>query len=158
MITNTFLWRLTDRRFTLPLRLLSGRIGKLLYTRLNMSARFMVPRLFGDRKITKTAHAHYRNALPSGSRIAPWAMAREMLRSGDWLEQQWQRADQLKALPVLIVWGEKDSAFRAQELERWTSRLPDAKVVRLPGVGHFIAEEVPEQLADELEQFIRTTP
>ena len=157
VITNTFLWRLTDRRFTRPLRLFSGRIGKLLYTRLNMSARFIVPRLFGDRKITKTAHAHYRNALPAGSRLAPWTIAREMLRAGDWLEQQWQRADRLKVLPVLIVWGEKDPAFQVQELDQWTARLPEAKVVRLSDVGHFIAEEAPEKLADELEQFIRTT-
>ena len=157
VITNTFLWRLTDTRFTRPLKLLGGRIGKFLYTRLNLSARFMVPRLFGKRKITKTAHAHYRNALPAGRRLGPWTIAREMLGAGDWLENQWRRTTQLNDLPVLLVWGEKDPAFRAQELDKWRAKLPDAKVVKLPDVGHFIAEEVPEQLTDELERFMRTT-
>lgn len=157
VITNTFLWRLTDSHFTRPGRLLGGRVGKLLYTRLNMSARFFVPRVFGEQKITKTARLHYRNALPSGNRVGPWAMAREMLKAGDWLDQQWQRADLLKSVPVSIVWGERDPTFRAEELVRWIERLPEAKVVRLLDVGHFVAEEAPDRLSDEVEELIRSS-
>ena len=29
-------------------------------------------------------------------------------------------------MPVLIVWGMKDSAFQPYQLERWRSLLPDA--------------------------------
>ena len=55
-----------------------------------------------------------------------------------------------------VIWGEKDPAFRPRELVRWIERFPEAKVVRLPDVGHFIAEEVPDRLADEVEQFIQS--
>lgn len=157
VITNTFLWRLTDPHFTRPARLLGGRVGKLMYTRLNLSARFFMPRVFGDRKLTSAAHLQYRSALARGGRVGPWAMARELRRAGDWLEQQWQRAEMLEAMPVQIVWGEKDPTFRPRELVRWIERFPSARVTRLPDVGHFIAEEVPDRLADEIEDFISTT-
>ncbi len=128
-----------------------------MYTRLNLSARFFMPRVFGDRKLTSAAHLQYRSALARGGRVGPWAMARELRRAGDWLEQQWQRAEMLEAMPVQIVWGEKDPTFRPRELVRWIERFPSARVTRLPDVGHFIAEEVPDRLADEIEDFISTT-
>ncbi|MDA0677155.1 MAG: alpha/beta fold hydrolase [Chloroflexi bacterium] len=157
VITNTFLWRLTDPHFTRPARLLGSRIGRLAYTRLNVSARFFMPRVFGDRKLSDDAHMQYRSALARGGRVGPWAMARELRRAGDWLEQQWQRAEMMKSMPVPIVWGEKDPTFRSRELVRWIERFPEARVARLPDVGHFIAEEVPDRLADEIEDFIAAT-
>lgn len=154
VIMNTFMWRLTDPHFTRPARLFGGRLGRMLYTRFNLSARYLVPRVFGAHKLDPSAHAHYWKALPAGQRMGPWGMAREMRAAGDWLDLQWRRADALQTLPALIIWGEKDPTFRVQELERWTDLLPEAKVVRLPEVGHFIAEEVPERVSNEVREFV----
>jgi haloalkane dehalogenase len=157
VIMNTVFWRLTDSHFTRPARLFGGRFGRLLYTRFNISARYFIPRVFGSHKLSPAAHAQYWKALPKGQRMGPWVFAREMRTGGDWLEQQSKRADALRRMPVLIIWGEKDPAFRVKELEQWTALLPEAKVVRLPDVGHFIAEEVPERVASEVEGFVRGT-
>ena len=48
----------------------------------------------------------------------------------------------------------RDIAFRAKELRRWQSLFPAARTVRLGDVGHYVQEEAPERLADEVATFL----
>ncbi len=48
----------------------------------------------------------------------------------------------------------KDPAFRPKELARWEELLPEAEVVRLPNVGHYVQEETGPKLADLLRDFL----
>jgi len=43
-----------------------------------------------------------------------------------------------------------DIAFREKELERWESLFPDRITVRYQGCGHFVAEERPGELAEQI--------
>lgn len=54
----------------------------------------------------------------------------------------------------LIAWGMKDIAFREKELRRWTEAFPDARVVRFAEAGHFVAEEAPDELAEEIRAIL----
>jgi haloalkane dehalogenase len=54
---------------------------------------------------------------------------------------------------MLFVWGMADPAF-GDRLDRWTEAFPNADVVRLEGVGHFIQEEAPDQLRDAVRSFL----
>ncbi|MGO9829379.1 MAG: alpha/beta fold hydrolase [Myxococcaceae bacterium] len=49
--------------------------------------------------------------------------------------------------PALIVWGDRDVAFRATERERFERAFPNHRTVILKGAGHFIQEDVPEEIA-----------
>ncbi len=51
---------------------------------------------------------------------------------------------------ILLVWGLKDIAFREKELKTWSKAFPNAKVVRFKDAGHFIAEEIPDELVKEM--------
>ena len=59
--------------------------------------------------------------------------------------------------PVLVIHGTEDPAFSVEETLAWASCIAGAKVEILPGVGHFVTEEVPEQTAELIRDFMKQT-
>jgi pimeloyl-ACP methyl ester carboxylesterase len=57
-------------------------------------------------------------------------------------------------VPALVVVGEDDPAF-ARAAEVMAARLPGAKLVRVPGAGHVLSLEAPEQTSALLVRFVR---
>lgn len=55
--------------------------------------------------------------------------------------------------PTLIVWGMKDPALPPKLLAGFRRDIPQAEIVELPGVGHFVPEEAPEELAQAIVRF-----
>ena len=53
----------------------------------------------------------------------------------------------LASHPALIVWGDRDFAFREKERRRFEALFPRHKTVVLSGAGHFIQEDAPEEIA-----------
>jgi pimeloyl-ACP methyl ester carboxylesterase len=56
--------------------------------------------------------------------------------------------------PVLIVWGMRDWCFDPVFLAEWRRRLPDARVVELADVGHWLLEDAPDRVVDEVRPFL----
>ena len=56
--------------------------------------------------------------------------------------------------PVLLLWGERDSAVPATHAVKYEQALPDARIVILPGIGHVPMEEAPEASARVLRAFL----
>ena len=48
----------------------------------------------------------------------------------------------------------KDIAFREKELNGWLDAYPDANVVRLDNVGHYVQEEGKADLSQAMKQFL----
>lgn len=147
VVLNTWMWsNAGDRGVARVDRFVRSALGRFLYMRLNASPRWLLPAVFGKRfRLTKAVHRHY--TAPFGvraDRAAPYALALSLAGANAWYEALWAKRDALTKLPMTIVWGERDPAFGATHLERWTSSFPCAEVVRLPDVGHFPAEEAPE--------------
>ena len=82
---------------------------------------------------TPTHSYEYRHLIPALSAtvrcIAQWLLDRIGL---------------LRRLPVLIVWGVKDSAFEPHQL--WRQLQPEARIVRIDTAGHRPHEEEPAQV------------
>lgn len=57
--------------------------------------------------------------------------------------------------PVLVAWGDDDRAFRRRLAERLVVDLPHARLVTLPDCGAFAAVDVPELLADLVDEHLR---
>lgn len=150
ILMNTWMWSLAETgRFRRFGWLAASRLGRYLYLEWNLSARVIMKRAFGDRaRLTPALHAQYLAPFPNpASRAATWAYAKALVGSSEWFERLWRRRDRLGHLPVLILWGMKDPAFREAELTRLQAGFPQAEVVRLPDVGHFPPEEAPDRLA-----------
>jgi len=153
VITNTWMWSVRDdwyyRAFS---GFMGGPVGRRLIRHRNFFAGSFLKRAYGDRsKLTPAIHRHYLEALATpddrtGSAVYP----REIIGSSDWLQSLWDRRSALSRMEVLIAWGMSDIAFREKELERWESLFPDRTTVRYAGCGHFVAEERPHELAEQI--------
>lgn len=56
--------------------------------------------------------------------------------------------------PVLVVWGEEDAWLDLSQADRLGEAIPNSRVKKIPGVGHFVPEDAPEELARELLVFL----
>jgi haloalkane dehalogenase len=157
---NTWLWSLDgDPHFT-GTRMFAGRVGKFLYQQLAFSPRVMLPLAMGDRsKLTPAIHAHYLKPWRTpAERHSTWVLARELIGSSRWYDTLWQRRAALQNIPALILWGMKDMAFRAQELEKLKTVFNHPSVVTFNEIGHFVAEELGTELAPIILQFLENVP
>ena len=56
----------------------------------------------------------------------------------------------LSQLPALIVWGDRDFAFGEKERLRFEAIFKNSMTILLPGAGHFIQEDAPDEIADTI--------
>ena len=114
---------------------------------------------YGDKtKLTARIHKHYLEPLQNPQeRKGCWVLPREILGSTAWLENLWARKSQIDDVPKLIVWGMKDIAFRENELKVWANAFPEAEVVKLENVGHYVQEEGADRLSQHGNHFLKST-
>jgi haloalkane dehalogenase len=99
-------------------------------------------------KLSDEVMEHYRIVQPTPEmRVALPIAPREILASGDWLEDlETQVKANLASKPVLLVWGMKDVAFRPKFLARMKEVFTDRVVVELSQAKHYIQEDAPDEI------------
>ena len=100
-------------------------------------------------RLTDAEFEHYRAVVPTPeSRTGIAVFPREIRSAGAWLgELELRVRIALAGKPTVLVWGMKDPAFGNKSvIERWQQSFPEATLVRLPGAGHYIQEDAPEQI------------
>ena len=45
------------------------------------------------------------------------------------------------------MWPDTDMGFQERHLARWVEQFPNHRHVRLEGVGHYIQEQAPDEIA-----------
>ncbi len=157
VVANTWSWPVNDdmhfRRFSFMMR---SWVGQLLIKRFNCFVNKVVPKAVGDPGIlTPEVMDHYRYAQPDwGARAACAALPGHIIRASDWLGSIWNDRAAFAEKPALVLWGLKDIAFRAKELEKWKSSLANVEVREFEDCGHFLAEEAPERILPELRELL----
>jgi pimeloyl-ACP methyl ester carboxylesterase len=66
-----------------------------------------------------------------------------------------QTARRSLALPVLVVWGERDAWLPLEVSERIAQLIPGAERAVLEGAGHFSMEDRPQAVAEALRDFLQ---
>ncbi|MEW5916714.1 MAG: alpha/beta fold hydrolase [Gemmatimonadota bacterium] len=159
VILNSWMWSFRgDRRMERAGRMAGGTIGRFLYRYANASQRIIMPSAYADRrKLTPEIHAQYLDRFAdTWSRGAVlWPLAHALLGSSTFYDSLWKQRERLKAIPTLIIWGMKDSAFQPDLLQRWRDALPHAHVVELASAGHWPHEEDAEATRSALYVFLR---
>ncbi len=56
--------------------------------------------------------------------------------------------------PTLLLWGERDAMIPVSNAADYLAALPDARLIRLPGLGHVPFEEAPETSIIPLRKFL----
>jgi cis-3-alkyl-4-acyloxetan-2-one decarboxylase len=74
------------------------------------------------------------------------------------LEQLESDLPALSQLPKLLIWGMRDWCFRPECLERLRQHWPEARVVELTDVGHYVIEDDPAATLEHLDDFLKRLP
>jgi haloalkane dehalogenase len=159
ILMNTWAWPLDeDPKMATGARFIGGPIGRFLYRYANASLKLIMPSAYGDKKkLTAAIHAQYLNVFRDrDARVQVLhALAKSLLGSRAHYQALLDRLDALRRVPVLIIWGMKDTAFKPYQLERWRSLLPNAVVEPIAGAGHWPHEEEPAAVIAAMERFLK---
>ena len=61
---------------------------------------------------------------------------------------------QFRHLPMQIVWGEQDFVFDRHFLAEWRRRFPEAAVKSYPDAGHYILEDMQDEVVPLISRFL----
>lgn len=157
VVLNTWMWsNAGDRAVRRLSRFVAGPIGRALYRYANFSARVILPAAFADKAhLTRAVRRHYTAPFARrAERTGPWVLGRELWNSNSFYEALWDRRERLRHIPMQIVWGARDIAFKPAHLQRWRDAFPDAAVTIAPRAGHFVQEEARELVTDRIRTFL----
>ena len=56
--------------------------------------------------------------------------------------------------PTLLVWGARDGVVPIGEASIWLERMPDARLIVIPGAGHIPMVDSPFELAEAIRPFL----
>ncbi|MGX4653650.1 alpha/beta fold hydrolase [Micromonospora sp. SCSIO 07396] len=158
VLGNTWAWPVTgDRHFERFSTLMGGPVGGWLIRRANLFVNVLIPAGHRRRSLGSAEMRHYRAALATPERRqASAVLPREIVHSVPFLADVASCLHLLRDRPALLLWADRDIAFRRTELDRWRQELPDATVVEIPGAGHFLQSDAPVEFADALRAWHRT--
>ena len=160
IIANTWCWPVSrDPHFVMFSFMMSSWIGQFLIKRFNFFVNKVMPKAMGNKDVlTPELMQHYRNAQPTpASRSASAALPGAIVGETDWLRSIWDDRATFANLPMLILWGLKDIAFRRKELELWKSEMANFKACEFEDLGHFLAEEAPDRILPLISTFMKRT-
>ena len=156
VIGNTWAWSVKgDTHFEFFSRSLGSPIGKALITQANGFVNLVMPRGVAKKPIPPEIMDIYRAQFPTGnSRLPTWVFPKEIIGATDWLRGIQNNLHKIADKPALIVWGDKDIAFRKEELEHWLSILTNSTLFPLKGAGHYIQEDAPYEIVQAIDNWM----
>jgi len=138
-------------------------IQKLMLTKLGpLLARFFTKRklkasfdtIFGDRKASEhELEAFWQLIEYNKGRLIVPKMLRYLIERKVHRER-WVNGTERAEIPVLMINGPLDPISGAHLAKAFAERNPRAKVISLPGVGHYPQVEAPEKVADAYLKFL----
>lgn len=152
VIANTWAWPMRHRPyFQVFSRTIGGSFGHFIIHRYNAFVELAMPIGTARTKVAKQIVDHYRAPFATReSRTPTWIFPGHILHARDYLSEVERGLANLSDRPVLIVWGTADTAFRKGERRRFEQHFPDHRTVLLPGVGHYVQEDAPAEVADAI--------
>lgn len=87
-------------------------------------------------------------------RVATGASGSGMARQTQAISKfsSWDRLSELR-MPTLVVHGEADPLIPFENGARLASHIEEAELLPLPGVGHYVAMEAPDELVSAIDRF-----
>lgn len=152
IIGNTWGWPVNgDPHFERFSRFMGGSVGGFLIRHFNFFVNVVIPGGVKRKKPSQSVMDAYRAPFAEKERRKPMHIfPREILASRAFLSEVENGLPQLREKPALIVWGNKDIAFKNKELERWQTVFPGSRTVILDGAGHYIQEDAPEEIVSAI--------
>lgn len=156
VMLNSWLWSSkTDPDYIKFSRILRSPLLPFLYRYLNFSPKFILPRSFGDYKLsTKTLLQYTKPFANKKERNGALAFAKSLLNDQDWFEELWNQRNSISSKPVIFIWGLKDPVIKPHYLHKFKSGFENAQVIELKTCGHFPQEEEPQKVSEAIKDFV----
>jgi len=156
IILNSWLWSSeNDPEFNKISKILRNPLVPFLYKRLNFSPRFILPKSFGDKKLSQKILNQYTKPFSiHKQRNGTLAFAHSLLNDQDWFEKLWNKRDTVSTKPALFIWGMKDPILSSTYLEKFEDGFPGSETVKVQTSGHFPQEEAPDEVSNAIRKFI----
>ncbi len=156
VIFNSWLWSSkTDPDFIKLSKILKSPLLPFLYRYLNFSAKFILPKSFGDSKMSKQLLKQYTKPFADKTqRNGALAFAKSLLNDQDWFDELWSKRQAISNRPTLFIWGMKDPVIKPHNLEKFQSGFANSTTVKLETSGHFPHEEHADTVTKEMLDFL----
>lgn len=156
VILNSWLWSSkNDPDFKKSSKLLKSPLLPFLYRYLNFSPKFLLPKSFGDHKISKTILKHYTKPFTNKTqRNGILAFAKSLLHDQDWFEELWHKRNKISNKRTLFIWGMKDPMIKSSYLDKFESGFTNSITVKLETCGHFPQEEEANTVTKVIAEFL----
>jgi len=155
IVTNTWMWPVKGIfHYEMFSRFMGGFFGRFLIKRYNFFVKVLMKRMFRT-EVDQKVHQHYIEPLKEPiNRKGCCIFPKEIIGSNHWLENLWSKRGSIADKPSVIFWGNKDFAFRKIELEKWKTVFSDAHVHEFDEVGHFVQEELGDELCPLVDEHL----
>ncbi|MFF2395700.1 alpha/beta fold hydrolase [Nocardia sp. NPDC058114] len=160
VLANTWAWPVNGvLHFEAFGRIIGGPAIRFLVRRLNLLVNGFIPTGHRRRKPTAAEMTHYRQALGTPERRqASAVLPGRVLASRDFFAEVEAGLGDVAHLPTLIVWGDADIAFRAQERERLEATFTDHETVIVEGAGTYVESDAPEEFVAAIRDWTAIQP
>ncbi len=156
VVLNSWLWSSEgDPDYIKIRKILKSPLLPFLYRYLNFSPKFILPKSFGDKKLSKRLLKQYTKPFANKSqRNGALAFAKSLLNDQDWFEELWQKRSSISNKPTMFIWGMKDDIIKPHYLEKFRSGFSNTQSLELETSGHFPQEEQPDDVAKTIKLFV----
>jgi haloalkane dehalogenase len=155
VILNTWAWPVDDDpHFVRFSGLMGGAVGGFFIRHFNAFVNVMIPLGTPRRSLPTDVMRAYRRPLDTPARREPsHIFPNRIVGSTDFLTRLEAQLPALTAHPTLIVWGDRDIAFRDKERARFEALFPDHWTRIVPGAGHFMQEDASAETVDAIRSW-----
>jgi haloalkane dehalogenase len=155
VIGNTWAWPVNgDKHFERFSALTGGWFGGLMIRHFNAFVNLILRTSVERKKLSRAEMNAYRGPFPTPAAREPTHIfPQQIIGAKAYLAEVEQNLETLKAKPMLLVWGDKDPAFRLQERQRFEGIFATHRTVELPGSGHYIQEDAPDEIAQAIARW-----
>jgi len=146
-----------DERIPGRIKMCRGAFGQFLTRRLNLFA--LAATRLPVKKLSKETVKEYLRPYDSyQNRIGVYSFLKDIPvepahKTRKLLDSIESRLGLVKA-GILILWGEKDFCFTKHFYDRWREFFPKAKAKLYNNAGHYILEDVPDEVLSEIKEFL----
>lgn len=156
VVLNSWLWSSKNEPDFIKLsKILKSPLLPFLYRNLNFSAKFILPKSFGDNKLSKHLAKQYTKPFADRTqRNGTLAFAKSLLNDQDWFEELWNKRQAISDKPTLFLWGMKDPVIKPHYLDKFQIGFTNSTTVKIETSGHFPQEEQADTVTKEMLDFL----
>ncbi len=157
IVLNSWMWSSENDPVYRRLKgILKSPLMPVLYKYFNFSARYLMPKSFGEVKLSGRILKQYIKPFPTvKSRLGALGFAYSLLNDQPWFETLWEGKNRISEKPILLIWGLRDSYLNENYLTKFKQGFPRARVITISDAGHFPQEENPEIVSNAILDFVK---